>query len=126
MRRYGLLFAALALGCSGSTVVDPDQSAGNGSGGSSSSNGNASSASSSASSVGTGPAGCTKHLDCPDGLCVFATGTCAPPCKGVICEDCGPGLVCHPCATSSGPDTTDCRAACLPPSNGRCDDTDGC
>jgi len=126
MRLLALLTTTLLVACSGSVVVDPDQGAG-GTSGSTTSNASATSASDASSvAVGTGPGPCAGHDDCPDGVCVFSTGQCAPACQGQACDDCGPGLACEPCATSSCPGCRDCKAACLALQPGQCDDSDPC
>lgn len=80
----------------------------------------------SGSTTGTTPGPCTTHADCPGGLCIFSTGTCAPSCEPDACPTCSPGSVCQGCATSSCPACDDCRAACLPVQPGECDDDDPC
>src|SRR5690606_21423525 len=83
---------ALVVGCGGIAIVDPD----GGSGGATASS--TTGATTSVSSTGTGTTGCTDHADCPGGVCVFATGTCAASCAVDACDPCSPGTVCEPCA----------------------------
>jgi hypothetical protein len=111
--RAQLLLCALCA-CGGTAVVDGSGQGGKGQGGSGST-----------TTTTTPTKGCDDHNDCPGGLCVFSTGTCAPPC-GDICSPCGPGLVCDGCATSSCPGCLDCGGACLAAAPGQCDDHDDC
>lgn len=103
--------------CGGKVVVDV-----NGAGG----------APTTGSSGGTGTTGtgtattCTSHADCPGGVCVFSTGTCAPACEDQLCPNCSAGTVCDGCATSSCPSCADCLGACVPAQPGRCDGDDPC
>ena len=117
----GSLLLSLLVSCGGVVVVD---SAGTGAGGASAT----SSSSSSGTSVTTGgaPTPCTDHADCPGGLCIFWSGTCAAACEAAPCVSCGPGSICDTCATSSCPECEDCKAACAPALPGDCDEDDGC
>ncbi|MFO0554866.1 MAG: hypothetical protein U0271_41195 [Polyangiaceae bacterium] len=111
--RLGLTLAFL-LGC-GAKVVYQDSGDG-GAGGS---------GTSSSTSTSTGGF-CTSHEECAPLICVFSTGECRAPCTANACESCGEGLVCEGCATSSCPACDDCRGACVPTTEGRCDDDDPC
>ncbi len=77
-------------------------------------------------SSSTGVTFCDSHDDCDPNVCIFATGQCAPPCTDGSCDACGPGSVCNGCATSSCPGCLDCVAACVPNTEGRCDEDDTC
>lgn len=112
---HGLGFVLLLAACGGRVVVD----VGGAGGGTTTTTGTGT------TSTGTGGS-CTKHDDCPAGLCIFATGTCAPACEGAFCESCTPGTVCDMCATSSCPACADCRAACVPRQPWQCDEDDPC
>jgi hypothetical protein len=116
------LFGSVAC----SSVVVPDDSFG-GAGGTSTGVPDTSSPSSTQTgSTQTGTTGCAAHEQCPDGLCIFATGQCAQPCEpGGFCQ-CGPGTVCDGCATSSCPGCRDCAAACVPVTDGQCSDGSEC
>ncbi len=90
--------------------------------GSATASGGGATASSSGNATSSGHAPCETHDDCTGGVCL--QGLCAPRCEG--CDACAPGTVCEPCATSSCPGCDDCVAACVPTSEGRCDDDDPC
>jgi hypothetical protein len=108
-----LLVAGLALaGCGGKVYLDPAGAGAAGGGGSSSGSGS----------------GCSDSSECPpNAVCVFDTGTCAPVCEPFGLEaQCGEGLVCNDCATSSCPSCEDCKAACVKAAEGQCDDHDDC
>ena len=130
MRLVFLLSVLSSLCACGGIVVFEEPGAGGGAATSSSSTTNASSTSISSTSVGqsssTGVGPCDSHEDCAPGVCLFASGVCAPACAGDFCESCGPGLFCEPCATGSCPGCADCVGACLPIQPGRCDDDDPC
>ncbi|HZO17119.1 MAG TPA: hypothetical protein VFB62_27770 [Polyangiaceae bacterium] len=112
---YSILLAAA---CGGTAVVDGGQ-------GGSSNNSSSRSTSTSGANTTTGPGGCDAHSDCPSGVCVFSTGTCSTACEG-FCGICEVGSICHPCGTSSCPECTDCKPACVPISAGQCDDLNPC
>lgn len=116
----GLLSLAAPLaGCGAKVVFDTNGGAGPG--------GSGPGGAGAGAGTSTGTTGCTTHAQCPqDQLCIFATGECAPACTAEVCDACGPGAYCEPCATSFCPDCLDCRAACLPLAPGRCDDDDPC
>ncbi len=117
-----LLGPVLACAC-GSEVLVEEPTGGGGSG-SGTTTGSASSTAVTAATTGGGP--CDDHADCAPGLCIFGTGQCAAACEPSTCDACGPGSVCEPCATSSCPDCKNCVSACVPISQGRCDDNDAC
>jgi hypothetical protein len=71
--------------------------------------------------LGCGPT-CAAHEDCDAGeVCVFGPGSCAAKCSGEDQGACSGGAKCETCATSSGPNTRDCVAACVQPSGGNSD-----
>lgn len=122
--------AVLALlataACGGIVVFEEDDGGGGSSGVSTTASGPSASSTAAVTSTGaTSGGGCTRHEDCGDALCVFATGTCAPACDAGACDACGPGSFCEECATSSCPECRDCLGACVP-ADGRCDDDDPC
>lgn len=69
--------------------------------------------------------GCSSHDHCLEGVCLFATGECAPACDGGFCE-CEAGTVCNTCATSSCPKCNDCLGACVPVAEGQCSSASDC
>ncbi|MCC6525893.1 MAG: hypothetical protein IT373_24815, partial [Polyangiaceae bacterium] len=103
---------ALTLGaCGGKAVIDP------GAGGSTGST----------TTTTSTTASCDAPADCPGGVCLYATGVCAGPCQATPGGSaCGPGQVCNDCATGSCPTCLDCVAACVPATNGACDNHDDC
>jgi hypothetical protein len=122
-----ILLLLLAASCGGNAVIDE---AGGGSTTSSTTGGGGAGASPGTTTSGmttSGPTGCDDHADCPTGVCIFSTGTCAQSCEFEnACDSCGPGQVCDSCATSSCPDCRDCKSACVATPEGRCDDDDPC
>jgi hypothetical protein len=126
MKKLALVWSVLSLvsACGGNVVFDGE--AGGGGGTTSNTTSGPTTTGPGTTTVGTGPAGCTSHDQCPEGACIFATGACASPCGVDYCDSCGPGSYCDGCATSSCPECLDCRAACLPVPPGRCDDDDPC
>ncbi len=120
----GLLVTTAALtlhfGCGGKAVVDTESSNSGGSGGT------GPGSTSAGPSTGAGSTVCTTHDQCAPGLCIFSTGQCATACDAFGCESCPAGEVCGECATSSCPECLDCMSACVPATNGRCDDHDDC
>lgn len=109
----------LAWACGGNVVVD--QPGSGGSGGTTSTT----TGTTSGTTTTINPSPCASHGDCPGGVCIFSTGTCAPACGG-FCESCSKGTTCDTCATSSCPKCNDCVAACKPITPGQCDDDDPC
>src|SRR5262249_54461184 len=76
-------FVLVLAACGGRVVVDGAGGAG-GAGGAPGT-----------TTTGTTPAPCATHDDCPGGLCIFSTGTCAEPCQPDACPSCSPGKVCE-------------------------------
>lgn len=114
----------LVAACGGTSVVEGGGGGSGGSGGTTSTTSSTSSTSSTTSST-TNTGDCSDHLDCPDGVCIFATGQCVTACED-SCDSCGAGSVCNGCATSSCPVCADCMAACVPAEVGMCDEDDPC
>jgi hypothetical protein len=133
----GVVTVALAGACGGTTIVDDGAGqgdagagstgagpgSGDGGGASASASAQAGSASRGGAGVGGASTGCGDHADCPDELCVFASGTCSPACKPDAA--CPPGFACNPCGTGSCPGCDDCLAVCLPIPD-YCEDHDDC
>lgn len=113
MRRRGsaLLLGVAALlffDCGGTSVLSDDGSGG------------------STTTTASGTTGCKSHDDCgDDSVCIFSTGECAASCPG-FCSGCSAGKTCNECATSSCPNCRDCTPACVPISDGQCDENDDC
>lgn len=129
---WGVALSLVLVAC-GDTVVE-DGTGGQGGSGASGGSGatgsgvgaSGSGASGSSATGGTGPTACDDHADCgPEGVCLFASGTCAAACDG-FCASCGAGSICNECASSSCPACADCLAACVPTPAGACDDDDPC
>lgn len=112
--------ALLATACGGTAVVEA------GSGGAGATSTTSATGAAVTTSASSGGGSCGSHADCPEGLCIFATGVCAPACSEGLCPSCGPGSVCDTCATSSCPDCDDCLGACAPAGPERCDEDDPC
>lgn len=107
---------------SGGVTVGSAATGSSTSGSGTSSGGGATASASGSVSTGAGP--CQTHDDCFDGVCI--QGTCSRRCEAGQCDACTPGTVCNACATSSCPDCDDCIAACVPTTEGFCDDDDPC
>lgn len=126
-RRMAVGVTLVVTACGGSSVVDGGNGGSGGTTGASTTTSSTSTTSTTSSTTSsTSSSGdCTDHEDCPDGVCIFATGQCAMACEGQ-CDSCGTGSVCNGCATSSCPICADCLSACVPIDLGLCDDDDPC
>lgn len=131
MRALPILAATLLLGCGADVILDDPGAGGSGSTSTAIATGTSAQTAQSATAVtatsastGTGP--CSAHEQCATGVCYFPTGECIPSCQPGTCDSCGPGSYCEPCAIGSCPGCSDCIAACVPISPGRCDDDDPC
>ncbi len=122
LKKLSWVTALAVAACSGKAVIDGSANGAGGAGGAGSTTTTVANG-----PVTTGTVSCQSHDDCPSGnVCIFGKGVCAPACQAQACESCGTGSICDDCATSSCPGCDDCRAACVPLSDGACDDDDPC